>query len=155
MYHRWGRTKYTWGLATPTVATKPIIYDQIFNNVTGRSLTCPPPTNLPQHFFIPLCPGMSHVSGRQFILLLSILPTCGHWAPSSCLPAPWLVQVGLLAPLWSKSIVGQPSLGRLILHASGMNWFSPFLGTSAQTLFSLLLHVQALFAYNCFASSTC
>lgn len=156
--HRWSQRKYTWGLATPPVATKPVIDDQL-NNVTARILTCPPPTDPLQHFFIPLCPGTSQVSGRQFILLLlllltAVLPTCGHWVPCSWLLAHLACPGGPSSPLWSESRWKQPSLGRLVPHVSGINQFSPFLGTLAQTLFSFS-NMQGLFAYSCFVSSTC
>lgn len=118
------------------------------STIAVRILTCPPPTDLPQHFFIPLRPGTSHGSDRQFILLpllllTAALPTCGQWAPSSWLPAHLACPGGPTCALGSESSLEQPSPGRLIPHASGMNQFSPFLGTLAQTLFSLFLTCKA------------
>lgn len=124
----------------------------------ARILTCPPPTYPPQHFFIPLCPGKSCVSGRQSILLLLILTaaphTYGRWAQSSWPQHTWLVQVALAVPLWSESILRQSSLETLIPHASGMNQFSPFLETLMQTFLSFS-NMPGLFAYICFVNFTC
>lgn len=125
----------------------------------ARILTSPPPTYLPQHFFIFLGPGKSRISGRQSILLLLILIAApcayGHWAPSSwppaqlaypggssCLPLVWVyTRTVLPGKTHSSCLRDEPILS--LYGDINADTFLSFSNTPGQ------------FAYNCFVSFIC